>query len=200
MRRFYTLLLIVSAVAVVGCAGRGVRIAPVPVQSVSVGDTLSIRVTYLSVEELIGLYGAETNPFIRFPARMPPRDFVVFEAVLENVGDGDGAVSLPFAEATFKLEGLAGDALTRQRLQNIWYRYYKVENMERAELRRKIQLGIPRDHTVTLLPDDAKRVLLVFLKNYATSGEGVLTLPYAIDGGGDSAGSVELKFLFEDAS
>ena len=188
MKKFLGIIGLISLL--LGCASLPERYAEEATKTLESQEG-QIRVVFLSEEELLKRFGRTENPYVNYPGKFPPRNFVVFEAILESGGE-ELFVKIP--EITLALGEAEGEAFTERRLKSVWNFYYKDDKRANLLLQDKVDEGIPHISEISVMPGEVATFLLVFLEEYPVDGNGVLRMPLVIGG---ETGTIEFEYDFK---
>ncbi len=151
---------------------------------------IQFRLTPLTRDNLIELYGKDENPFIDFPGKLPPRYLLVFDTSIttetSEVEFSRETITISIGESTYK----ASNYFT---LNSNWNSYYDNDT-QALHMRNRINKTLkPSEFSAS--PDAPFKGFLVFLIPIKDATKGTIRIPAKTPQGDE--GVIEIPFTLE---
>jgi len=156
------------------------------------GD-ITIKVHYMSYDELVAEHGSRGNPFIDYPSILTQKDLLTFRL---EITTGETSLEIVQKDINFTLGEVSADPVSEHILITLWDPYSESgsdRTRKFSTIRRYVSKG-----TLKATPEEPLDTYLVFAKKFPQTGKALLSLPISTDSG--DYGIIDIDFLFTGES
>lgn len=154
---------------------------------------MAISLEYLAEDQLISLYGKETNVFANYPGLLPKKKVIVFKLDLSSTST---SAQLDINDISLKIGDVTGLSRNKKQLLRDWNFYIK-ENSDILQAKKMVKDRMYND-TILITPENPQSAWIVFLDTFPEDGEAMLTINMTTSDG--ESGTIDIPLDFKTSS